>query len=127
MAHVRERKVSPEIKEIIDRIKKRDEENPIVEKLEDSPVPGITKIDHIKELQEILVQTCIDYINKNGLTDIYDVVFNADSLAESAEYGSWQSCTDSYIRVEGLRCYRRKRKNGEIDEIPYRYTIGEYM
>ena len=43
-------------------------ENPIVEKLEDSPIPGITQKEHIKELQEILVQTCLDFINKHGLT-----------------------------------------------------------
>ena len=125
MTHIRKR--SPVIDEIMEQIRKRNEENPVVERLEDTPIPGITKIDHIKELQEILVQTCIDYINKNGLTDIYSVSFNADSLAESAEYGSWQCCTDSYIRIDGIRAQRRKRKNGEIDEFPYRYTIGEYM
>ena len=48
-------------------------ENPIVEKLEDSPIPGITKQEHVEELQQILVQTCLDYINKHGLTDIYSV------------------------------------------------------
>lgn len=126
MTQLRKRN-NPVIDEIMERIRKRNEENPVVEKLEDTPIPGITKIDHIKELQEILVQTCIDYINKNGLTDIYSVSFNADSLAESAEYGSWQPCTDSYIRVDGISAQRRKRKNGEIDEFPYRYEIGEYM
>ena len=113
--------------EILERVKKQWEENPIVEKLEDTPIPGITNIDHIKELQEILVQTCIDYINKNKLTDIYSVHFSADDLNTSAEYGSWQPCTDSYIKVKGLRAERRRRKNGEIFEMPYTYDIGEYM
>lgn len=127
MAHLRKRNISPSVQEIIDRVKKRNEENPVVEHLEDSPIPDITKQKHIEELQELLVQTCIDYINKNGLTDIDNVSFNADALNESAKYGSWQACTDSYIRVEGIRNHRLKRKNGEIDEIPYRYKIGEYM
>ncbi len=103
------------------------EENPIVEHLEDSPVPEITTIDHIKNLQEILVQTCIDYINKNGLTDIYAVRFSADDLAESSKWGSWQPCTDSYIKIEGLKKDRYLTKNGDVFEMPYRYTIGEYM
>jgi len=103
------------------------EENPVVERLEDSPTPGITTIDHIKELQEILVQTCIDYINKNGLTDVWSVRFSADDLAESSKYGSWQPCTDSYIKIEGLKKERYLRKNGDMFEMPYRYTIGEYM
>ena len=88
------------------------EENPIVERLEDSPAPGITTIDHIKELQEILVQTCIDYINKKGLADIWAVRFSADDLAESSKYGSWQPCTDSYIKVEGVKKERKKVHGG---------------
>lgn len=123
MENNRERKKSPFIEEISRKWK----ENPIVERLEDEPVPDITKQKHIKELQEILVQTCIDYINKNGLTDVYSVHFNADALNESAKYGSWQSCTDSYIRFEGTKNLRFKRKNGEIFEMSERYDIGEYM
>ena len=84
-------------------------------------------MDHIKELQEILVQTCIDYINKNGLTDIWGVYFSADSLNFSAKEGEWTPSTDSYIKVEGIRAERLLRKNGEIFEMPYRYEIGEYM
>ena len=113
--------------EIMKELKKKWEENPIVERLEDSPIPGLTKIEHIKELQEILVQTCIDYINKNGLTDIYSVGFSADDLSTSAEYGSWQPCTDSYIKVKGLREERHRRKDGTIFAMPYTYDIGEYM
>ena len=107
--------------------KKDWEENPIVEKLEDSPIPGITKTEHIQRLQEILVQACIDYINENKLTDIWGVHFSADDLNTSAKYGEWTPSTDSYIRVEGIRQERHKRKNGEVFEMPYRYTIGEYM
>ena len=36
----------------------------------------VTKKENICELQEILVQTCIDYINKHNLTDIYSAEAN---------------------------------------------------
>ena len=114
---------SKHIQEVLEEWKN----NPIVERLEDSPVESITTLEHIKELQRILVQTCIDYINQNGLIDLWGVSFNADSLNESAEYGEWTPSTDSYIKAEGLRFERHRRKNGEIFEIPYRYDIGEYM
>ncbi len=117
------RKISPSLKKITDEI----EENPVVEKLDNDPIPEITTIDHIKELQNLLVQTCIDYINKNGLTDLYCVCFNADSLNESAKWGSWQPCTDSYIKVEGLGVENYKRKDGGVFKMPYRYKIGEWM
>ena len=108
-------------------LRKKWEENPIVKKLENDPIPGITTIEHIKELQEILVQTCIDYINKNGLTDLWGVSFSADSLDESAKWGSWQPCTDSYIKVEGVGHENHRRKDGSIFRMPYRYKIGEWM
>ena len=95
--------------------------------LVDSTIPGITQKEHIKELQEILVQTCLDYINKHRLTDIYSVSFNADEFAYSAEHGSWQPATDSYIKIEGIRFQNHRRKNGEIFQIPCTYVIGEYM
>lgn len=110
-----------------DELAKKWKENPIVERLEDSPIPGITQIEHIKELQKILVQTCIDFINKHGLTDIYSVSFNADELAYSAKQGTWHPATDSYIKVEGIRYQNHRRKNGEIVQIPYSYDIGEYI
>jgi len=117
------RKISQVLKKFADKMKA----NPIVEQLPNDPIPGITTTDHIKELQELLVQTCIDYINKNGLTDLYSVYFNADFLNESARWGSWQSCTDSYIKVEGLESENYKRKDGTVIKMPYRYTIGERM
>ena len=123
MAHVR--KISTGIQEMIERVRRENEENPVV-KTEIPEVEHITKKEDIIELQEILVQTCIDYINKRGLTDIYAVSFNADSLNESATYGSWQSCTDSYIKVEGINDMNLIRKNGKIDKFPTRYKIGEY-
>ena len=114
---------SPFISELV----KKWEENPIVEQLENDPIPGLTTHDDIRELQDRLVQTCIDFINEKGLTDIYGVSFNADSLAESAGYGSWQPCTDSYIKVEGLGHENHRRLDGSIFRMPYRYEIGENL
>ena len=112
---------------ILEELDKKWKENPIIERLEDSPIPGITQKEHIKELQEILVQTCIDYINKHGLTDVYSVSFNADELAYSAKYGKWQPATDSYIKIECIRFQNHRLKNVEIFQMPYRYDIGDYM
>ena len=85
-----------------------------------------TTIEHIKNLQEILVQTCIDYINYNGLTDIWAVRFSADSLDESSQYGEWTPATDSSITVEGIAEHKYKRENGEDFSMAERYEIGSY-
>ena len=112
----------------VEKILKKLNENPIVEHIDDDPIPTpITTKEHISELQDILVQTCIDYINKNGLTDIWAVHFNVDSLQDSAQEGHWCSASDSYIRVEGVRNSRYIRKNGEEFKLPFTYTIGERM
>ena len=55
-----------------------------------------------QELQQQLVQTCIDFINEHENINIDRVSFTADSLQESAKYESWQPCTDSSITLEGL-------------------------
>ena len=120
------RKQSDSLGKILERIKQRDIENPNVREFEEVPDQK-TNIEHIKELQEIIVQTVIDYINKNGLTDIDAVYFNADGLKESAEYGKWAPCTDSSITVRGIKCSCRERKDGTIDRMPYWYDIGSYM
>lgn len=101
--------------------------NPIVEKVEDVPSINYTKKEHIVELQRILVQTCLDFINKHGLKDIYSVHFCANELDYSAKCGEWQSVTDSHIRVDGIRTEKHRRKNGEIAEIYNTYVIGENM
>ena len=55
-----------------------------------------------KELQDRLVQCCIDYIKETGDTNIDRVTFTADALQESSKYGSWQPCTDSTCELEKL-------------------------
>ena len=116
----RVRKVSDIIQQMIEKY----ENNPIIESVEIQPTHITTK-EHISELHDILVQTCIDYINKHQLTDIYSVSFNADALAESAKYGSWQACTDSYIGVKGLQRVVNTRKNGETFDTYQTYDIGD--
>lgn len=81
-----------------------------------------TTIENIKELQEVLVQTCIDYINDYKL-DIDAVSFGADSLQTSAKYGQWTPSTDSSITVEGYGF--EKGKDGK--EFGVRKLIGEYF
>lgn len=58
--------------------------------------------EEIRELQDILVQTCIDFINENKIDDLEEVDFRVDMLQESAKYGSWQPCTDSSISGYGI-------------------------
>lgn len=58
--------------------------------------------EEIGKLQDILVQTCIDFINENNIDDLEEVDFRVDMLQESAKYGSWQACTDSSISGYGI-------------------------
>lgn len=87
--------------------------------------PGKTTKEHITELQERLVQTCIDFINEKGLDDIYLVEFNADALADSAKEGKWTGDTDSWIAVDGIQKHKFLRESGKEIEITERYRIGE--
>lgn len=73
--------------------------------------------DNIKELQEILVQTCIDYINEHHISDLEEVEFNADSLQYSANHKKWMPSTDSMIH-----CYGQSVK----DDLVKRTDLGEY-
>ena len=65
----------------------------------------------ISELQYILVQTVIDFINERGLKDIEEVAFGADSLQSSAKYGEWTPSTDSSITVYG---YEQEKSSGRF-------------
>ena len=51
----------------------------------------------IAQLQDRLVQCCIDFINENNLGDLERVDFNADGLQISSEFGKWSPATDSFI------------------------------
>ena len=68
--------------------------------------------EQTRELHDILVQTCIDFINENGLKDVDIVSFSADSLQESARYNEWTSATDSFLSLEGVE---KSEKDGGYD------------
>ena len=55
-----------------------------------------------KELQDRLVQCCINYIRETGDTNIDRITFTVDALQESVKYGNWQACTDSTCELEKL-------------------------
>lgn len=78
----------------------------------------MTNQKQIRELHELLVQTCIDFINKHGLSDIYCVQFQASDLGSSAKAGKWTAETDSSLTVEGVK---------NIDGLEARYEIGISM
>ena len=58
--------------------------------------------DQVRQLHDILVQTCIDFINEEGLKDVDVVAFSADSLQESARFNEWTPATDSFLTLEGV-------------------------
>lgn len=106
--------------------KKEIENNPIVKKLEDIPEPKITERKHTKELQEKLVQLCIDYIKENNLSDIDAVYFSFDGIQPSVEFGEWDCCSDSSIKLRGIKKERFERKDGTIVVMPSHYDIDSY-
>lgn len=82
----------------------------------------ITTQENIKELHHILVQTCLDYMRKNNLTDIDEIQFSADGLSSSYKYGEWTPATDSYLGVVGLQI---EENNNSKFNLPIRRLIGE--
>ena len=88
----------------------------------------VTTTNDIKELQERLVQTCIDFVKEKNLTDIDMVRFNVDGLTGNAiEFGEWVPAMDSYIGVEGLQEDTYIGKSGNPYTFTVRKFIGEYM
>lgn len=80
----------------------------------------VTTTDDIKELQQRLVHTCIDFVRTRNLTDIDAVRFNVDGLEDAINFREWTPGMDSYIGVEGLQ--EEKGKDYRV-----RKKIGEYM
>ena len=77
-----------------------------------------TKKEDIKELQERMVQLCIDFLNERNLDDVEEIMFSADMLQFSREYNEWTPMTDSFIDVYG----------NQLDENNHlvRKKIGDY-
>jgi meiotically up-regulated gene 157 (Mug157) protein len=64
----------------------------------------VTTHSDIKELQEKLVQACIDFIKERNLTDIDEVSFSVDGLEKNAiNCGQWVPAMDSCISIVGLQ------------------------
>ena len=81
----------------------------------------ITTRAHVKELHHRLVQTTVDYIKENNLSDIWAVSFGVDGLENDAiKYGEWTPGMDSSLSVEGLQ-----KENGKKYRI--RKEIGYSM
>lgn len=78
--------------------------------------PKTTEKD-ISDLQRILVQDVIDFLNERGLNEVDAVDFGVDGLRASLPYEEWTPASDSSIRFEGI----------SDDEIPCRTIIGTYM
>lgn len=76
--------------------------------------PKTTEED-IKDLQDILVQDVIDFLNARGLQEVDTVSFHVDGLKKSLEEERWTPSSDSSIYFYG------------IDEDGRRATIGSYM
>ena len=88
----------------------------------------VTTTNNIKELQERLVQTCIDFVKEKNLTDIDMVRFNVVGLTGNAiEFGEWVPAMDSYIGIEGLQEDTYIGKSGDPYTFIVRKFIGEYM
>ena len=78
--------------------------------------PKTTEKD-ISDLQNILVQDVIDFLNARGLEEVDTVSFHVDGLGDSLKHGRWTPGSDSSIRFEGLT-------DGETKP---RTFIGDYM
>lgn len=91
----------------------------------------ITTQNNIRELQEILVQTCIDYIKKHKLTDIDEINFSVNGLSgDSYREGKWMPSADSSIEVIGIECEKFTLMNfndGKEYKMPVRALIGSWM
>lgn len=75
--------------------------------------------EQINDLHHLLVNTIVDYINKNDIKDLQEVNFNADELQASAKWGEWCPETDSYLCCEGYKWPKDR------PYLPERYIIGE--
>lgn len=60
-----------------------------------------TTPNDISQLQDILVQDVIDFLNARGLQEVDTVSFHIDGLGNSLKEGRWTPSSDSSIRFEG--------------------------
>lgn len=106
------RKLSPELKrKFMFEVYERD-----ICEIPQHENPKTTEKD-ISDLQRILVQDVIDFLNERGLNEVDTVSFSVDGLGASLPHGEWAPSSDSSIKFEGLT----------EDPIPGRTIIGTYM
>lgn len=63
----------------------------------------VTTIQDIKDLQQVLIQSAIDFIGDRKLTDIDEISFHFDSVQDSVKEYKWCPTSDSSISVIGLQ------------------------
>lgn len=83
----------------------------------------VTTQSDISDLQDFLVQICIDFVNDRKLKDIEEISFSVDDLQASADEGEWVPSTDSYIRAVGYEI----PDGAEDSDMKERRIIGEYF
>lgn len=81
--------------------------------------------EDIKELQERLVQTCLDFIVEKNLQEVWGVEFNVYNLPDSVPSREWKSGTDSFIRLEAMGISKFQVNGKTISSLPMRVTLGE--
>lgn len=88
-----------------------------------------TKQSDIRDLHNLLVQTCINFIKERELFDINEVSFGVDGLEEGVEYGEWTPGVDSSISVVGLQDDGKSWTDSKGVKHPWRVRrlIGESM
>lgn len=67
------------------------------------------------------MQTVVDYINDNNISDLQEIAFSADELQASANYGKWCPETDSALTCTGYKWTEDR------SYLPERYLIGESL
>ena len=55
--------------------------------------------EEFRKLHENIINQIIEFCNKHNIT-VDEIHLNADGVAGSIPYGSWQACTDSYFGLE---------------------------
>lgn len=66
------------------------------------------------KLHEKLMQTVIDFLVENNITDVDEISFGADSLQVSKGYRKWTPATDSSLTLIGYQDGKRKKINNSI-------------
>lgn len=75
---------------------------------QETVVTEVMTQEQISEMHNLLVQTVIDYLRTNNITNVDEVTFSADGLQTSIEYGAWTPATDSCLHLYGYEDGKNK-------------------